>query len=571
MHTSISSLSSAGTAIAMPRGSIPCFRTSDSPRAAGILVRHLRGPCLALAVLLSVMHASGQPANVRISPPGTDPEEVTIAINPANPDNMVAGANLRYFFWSTDAGRTWTTGEQPPGTWGDPCVIFDKGGRAYMANLTYGWDAITVRTSDDGGQTWSAGVKLYGPSTPMARPGGLYQSSLQDKEWLVADMSGGPYDGTIYASWTDFTLYGSSEPKDSSVIVFSRSMDRGATWEPFVRVSDKAGDAVDSDNTMEGAVPATGPDGEVYVAWAGPEGLYFDRSFDGGRTFGTDRIIEQQPGGWDIEIAGISRCNGLPVTLADVSQSPFRGTIYVNWLDSRLGDNDVWVMRSTDRGDTWSTPVRVNDDARANGREQFFTWATVDPVTGDVVVVFYDRRGYATDSTDVYLARSTDGGRSFVNERISSSAFLPRAMTFFGDYNGIAAWNGRIRPIWTRLNEDALSIHTALIDVSTGIDDPAAPGGAQILGLFPHPVSAATSYTSTIRYALGGHSRVRLEVHDVIGRTVAVLVDGEQRGGEHDVQFDASLLHAGVYICRLAATRDGGRSAASSVVLTVVK
>ena len=53
-------------------------------------------------------------------------------------------------------------------------------------------------------------------------------------------------------------------------------------------ISDDTGDAKDSDGTVEGAVPAVGPNGEVYVAWAGPKGSVFDRSDDGGWTFGKD-------------------------------------------------------------------------------------------------------------------------------------------------------------------------------------------------------------------------------------------------------------------------------------------
>ena len=506
---------------------------------------------LIFGIVLAAMPAASQPVNVRLDTPGTNPEEVTIAINPLNPDNIVAGSNLLFYYASFDGGTTWTQGRLPDGTWGDPSVIFDKTGRAYIANLRYGWDAIVVRHSDDGGLTWSPAVPLFGPSSDSARPGSLFKSSLQDKEWLAADMSDGPHGGNIYAAWTDFTKYGSENPQDSSVIVFARSVDRGATFETTVRVGDKGGDAIDSDNTVEGAVPAVGPEGEVYLAWAGPEGLYFDRSLDGGQTWGTDRLISDMPGGWDIEISGISRSNGLPVTISDVSAAMTRGMLYVNWVDIRNGDPDVFILSSSDKGDTWRGPIRVNDDTLGNGKDQFFTWATVDPVTGELAVVFYDRRSYESDSTDVYLARSTDGGLTFANQRISAAAFYPSPMVFFGDYNGISAYDGRIRPIWTQLDQGRLSIHTYLIEKATNEIDPlpASMHGVRLLH-WPNPASSVNGSTVTLSLTIDRPSTVEATIYDLIGQRIATIAAGQLERGEHTWSWSASGLAPGIYLYR---------------------
>ena len=82
---------------------------------------------------------------------------------------------------------------------------------------------------------------------------------------------------------------------------------------PF-RISDTGGDCIDSDNTVEGAVPAVGPNGEVYIVWAGPLGLVFDKSLDGGLSFGKDKVIGDMPGGWDFSVDGLDRANGMPNT-----------------------------------------------------------------------------------------------------------------------------------------------------------------------------------------------------------------------------------------------------------------
>jgi hypothetical protein len=81
-----------------------------------------------------------------------------------------------------------------------------------------------------------------------------------------------------------------------------------------------------------------------------------------------------------------------------------------------------------------------------------------------VNVIYYDRRNYDNTNTDVYLARSTDGGESFTNIRISESPFEPDKKIFFGDYIGVASHNDFTACIWQRLHEGVLSIQYCGID-----------------------------------------------------------------------------------------------------------
>ena len=177
----------------------------------------------------------------------------------------------------------------------------------------------------------------------------------------------------------------------------------------------------------------------------------------------TDIPAAAIPGGWDIDIPGIGRANGMPVTRVDLSEGPNKGSIYINWCDQRFGkeDTDVWIIRSKDQGSTWSEPIRVNDDVP--GKHQFFTWMDVDPVTGYIYIVFYDRRNHKGNETDVYMAVSKDGGARFENMEISRYAFTPSERVFFGDYNNISAYDGIVRPIWTHYENGKLSIRTALV------------------------------------------------------------------------------------------------------------
>jgi hypothetical protein len=297
-------------------------------------------------------------------------------------------------------------------------------------------------------------------------------------------------------------------------------------------------------------VPAVGPNGEIYDAWAGPAGLVFDRSLDDGQTWlDHDIFVSDIPGGWDYSVPGIYRSNGLPVTCCDLSNGPNRGNIYINWTDERSNnggnqDVDVWMVKSTDGGNTWSVPKRVNDDAP--GKQQFLTWMTVDQVTGYIWFVFYDRRNYNDNRTDVFMAVSKDGGETFENFKISESPFLPISNVFFGDYTGISAHNNIVRPIWTRLDTTKLTVWTAILEpYFTGIkeEEPIPYATEQV---YPNPFSESTVFSFKLRKA----SKINLSVYDLFGHKVATLVkDTVYQPGKYIKNFDPGKtnLPSGVY------------------------
>ena len=491
-----------------------------------------------MLVLISIPVLCQYP-NVMISDEQS-PNEPSITMNPRNPNELVAGANLKSYYYSIDGGWNWTRGDlvSPEyGVWGDPCIIVDTAGEFYffhLANPVNGnWiDRIVCQKFDIDNTEWTDGTYM-----------GLNGTKKQDKEWAVVDST----TNTIYVTWTQFDKYGTSAPDKFSNIMFSKSTDAGDSWSDAIQINEVSGDCVDSDNTTEGAVPAVGPNGEVYVAWSGPAGIVFDRSLDGGETWlDEDIFIGDQPGGWDYDIPGISRSNGLPVTCCDISNSAYRGTIYVNWTDQRNGldDTDVWLSKSTDGGNTWSQAKRVNDDDP--GRQQFFTWMTIDQSNGDIYFVFYDRRNYTDRNTDVYMARSTDGGETFENMKISDDPFLPYSSVFFGDYTNITAHNGQVRPIWGRLQGGKMSMWTAIVDITSGVTAMNEAVPFSLEQNYPNPFRQTTYFSFKIKEP----AEVTLAVYDVYGRLITVMIDDQYRGiGKYVERFDAyqHQLPAGVY------------------------
>ncbi len=414
---------------------------------------------LILVLLILPSIAVSQYKNIKVNSINNNPEEVSIAINPRHPNNLVAGANINNYYYSFDGGITWVNKEisdSKNGVWGDPVLIFDNNGAAYFFHLSRPsnsqWiDRIVCQKSIDGGMTYGD------PGTYM----GLNPPKKQDKPWACVDNTESKWRNNIYVTWTQFDAYDSHRPEDLSNILFSFSSDAGGSWSNALRINKISGDCVDSSNTTEGAVPCVGPNGEIFVSWSAHDKLYFDRSLDGGATWLDDDIVAgSQYGGWVYDIEGIFRCNGLPITQCDISNSPHKGTIYINYSDKTNGEKDVdiFVIKSTDAGNTWSSPIRVNDDPVGNGKHQFMSWMTVDPITGSVNIIYYDRRNYDDSSTDVYLARSTDGGTTFENVRISESPFTPVKSVFFGDYIGVNSYNDFTACIWQRLDKGKLSV-----------------------------------------------------------------------------------------------------------------
>jgi hypothetical protein len=463
------------------------------------------------------------------------PEETSIAFSAIDPARMVAGANITLNYYSADTGRTWKGGtmKSPFGVWGDPIVLSDTAGNFYFFHLStpadgHWLDRMVCQKSTDGGNTWSDGTYV-----------GMNGEKNQDKPGCSIDLTHSPYSNRIYISWTQFDHYASEDPKDSTRIMFAYSTDGAATWSTPVRLDHSAGDCLDGDNTLEGAIPAVGPNGQVYVAWAGPLGLVFNKSLDGGKTWlPREKKLEPIIGGWDYDITGIDRCDGLPITSCDASNGPYKGTIYVNWSDQRNGsDNtDIWMIKSNDEGNTWSKPIRINNDTGVS--QQFMSWLTVDQKTGYLYCLYYDRRNHHGDTTDVYLAVSKDGGNSFTNFRINDHSFKPDKIDFFGDYICVRSMGDIVRPLWMQLSKHKLSIWTALLN-NSDLDWATykRSSGAPIISC-THP-SVSENSSLWFNYNLSMSDTVNLSIVDAWGKKVYGLYTRKlMRKGKHEYILD---------------------------------
>jgi len=490
-------------------------------------------------MFLTTFQVMTQTQNIQIGGfAGEWPNEPSVCMNPANPDQIVIGANSDNYYLSSDGGYSWSRGiiSSSYGVNCDPVIVADQTGNFYYFHLVPDLSKVVCQKMNGLSGSWTNGSYTA-----------TYNTYDIDKEWAAAD----PVTGNLYTSWTRFNNWGSSSPQDSTDIFLARSTDGGATWGDQKLVSNIGGNATGGFGSVHGSCPAVGPDGEVYVVWWSPAGLMFDRSTDFGATWmNVDINITGFPVQWIVSLPGIQTGVSFPILACDRSGGSHNGTLYVTWTDKMSGNNDanIWISRSTDGGTTWSDPLKVNDDGP--GRHQFFNYMTIDQVTGYIYVIFYDRRNYTDTRTDVFLALSKDGGETFTNQCISDSPFIPYATVFFGHYISIAAHNNHVFATWMRMDEGEMSLWGTRINpiTVTSSAEPAKP--VSLAQNTPNPFDEFTFFS----FKIDTPSEVNLEVRDNYGRTIATLLDHQMYGrGKHVIRFCPAQhkLSSGTYFYSL--------------------
>jgi hypothetical protein len=393
--------------------------------------------------------------------------------------------SLNGFSRSTNAGGSYTdlgalvSDPLPAGVmfrdlFGDPVVGCSSASTFYYSSLAveFGKDlafansGIAVSRSTDGGATFGGAVLAASKNADL---------HFLDKEWMAVEPgpTASPADDVLHVTYTDFDFSGfegagSCPDQPRSAIEYVRSTDGGGTWTAPVVLDEVCG----FDAFVQGSQVEAGLGDDVYVAWEhytgefldGPREIRIRRSVDLGDSFGDPTVVSPVTAVGDgFALQGLFRAfldlQGLAV---DRSSGPHRGSVYVAWHDGRnrskvdpLGFcggtptycfGDVLFARSTDRGTTWSNPVRVNDDDIRLGIDQFMPGLDVDR-SGNVWVTYSDRRRDPRNFLiDQFVAKSTDGGAKWANSRLTTTNFAPVKFQdaivnpfYMGDYNAVAA------------------------------------------------------------------------------------------------------------------------------------
>src|SRR5437016_5294643 len=380
-----------------------------------------------------------------------NPNQIVVAYNDSrgrnfNPIN-ISGASV-----STDGGATFTrltkaNGQSPfDNTVGDPVVVYNRQSGT--------WVTIWLDNGCGSGCGFSGcpigGYKSTTPSDPNSWTHFCFENnSDNDRESGYADNNtSSPFFGRMYVSWNDFDSNGA--------LKVTYSTDNGSTWHSPIQLASGTPFIRDVQITADKVT------GDVYIAGMDEGGGGFPhnnsnlifRSTDGGNTWSNTYTGPSFPGP-GVTAVGYFACmftDGGGYWRHEGWGEPgaYNGVVHYVYAQHGAGSDpgDVYYIRSTDRGQTFSAALKLNTDATT--RPQWQPNLSVSP-SGTVLAVWYDAResaGCTRGSSAVpcyrmWARRSTDNGASWLSDQTFSDVVSPLPAqpdpgiqaTYAGDYD----------------------------------------------------------------------------------------------------------------------------------------
>jgi hypothetical protein len=413
---------------------------------------------LALAGVLmtaTLASAAAPPPNLNVTAmPGNEAEDA-IAVNPTSPSNAVAMSTLPDVVAglavgvTTDGGATWQ--RRIIGAAGDPLgeiccdeqLAWDRFGNLWMTYLVNTNGDVLVALSTDGGASFTKVADL--------------QTKFGDQPSIAV----GPN-----SVWVSFTA-----SPGKQVQAFGARVNGLGNFGTFT-----APENVPSPGNGDYGDTAVGPAGQVMVTYQNAENgqgganVYTAVDPDGLGPAGFAKPVlatHSHVGGFDFIAAQPDRSVDVEANLAwDRSGGVHNGRVYLIWTQEPKNESDntdIMLQHSDNAGATWSTAVRLNDDATNNS--QFNPAIALDQTTGNVAISWYDTRndlgnggsgdtdGIPNDDFQVWATDSTDGGATFApNFQVSAgTSNAIDANSFFdtGDYTHAAFVAGTFWPAWS--------------------------------------------------------------------------------------------------------------------------
>ncbi len=506
-------------------------------------------------LVFSMSLLKAQSTNVNLSNGIVFNGEPYLAINPTNNQNIVAawmgfafnGSQFKIAIktrTSFNGGSTWSIPVILPhfgagfGS-ADVSMVFSKSGLLYLSYIDYkeapDSGGIYVTRSFNGGLSWDTPTKAFD----------MYDVANKrpiDRPWLVIDNSTSVNSGTLYittkpAPWIN--------PPNRNY--FKSSSDSGFTWAPIANV-DGGANLVGNFITSPMAAPAVTNDGKfcaIYPSLVFTQNpfptYYFASSIDKGQTFSYTTV-------WSGTVAPL---NANLKTSYRLNVNPIDSSKMVFLLPSASsGDADITALRSSNGGQTWSGPIRVNDDAISNGKEQDLVWGNYNE-QGKLAVTWRDRRnanvnGFANAGYDFYYAISTNNGQTFSANQKISSQFIPFDTTIAesgNDMMNCAFIGDTLYSIWGDTRNSKMNIYFSKtnINTNTSIESSNLEGEDFQWQLYPNP--AHDYLTIKIDKNLKGKS---IALQDANGKNLMTQIISDK-----NIKLKIQHLPKGIYFLRL--------------------
>lgn len=528
---------------------------------------------LSLALTVQELPFAQTQQSFRIFPSTVTQSEPVITVSPLNRQVLFASAvtlntsngfKSEGVYVSTNGGLNWTgtdvnNGPNVNNHGGDPGIVIDKYGIFVLNHIGSFASGLYSHYSTNNGLNWSSAVTIT-----TVQP--------EDKGTTTVDnFPSSPYYGRIYAVWVNYI---SPFP-----VICSYSDSSGRYWTAPQQINNPPA-------RCSGGFVEVSKNGTVYACWARvinispftEDYVGFAYSTNGGSNWIVNENIYDMNGinGTLPEKSNI-RVNGLPQLAVDNSNGPRDGWIYIVTTEKNLSpagtDPDIIIHRSTNGGINWSQGIRVNQDPLNNGKIQYFPYLSIDS-NGVLYVLFYDDRRTTSDSAEVFLARSTDGGDTWNELVVSDYRFKPKpiigfASNYQGDHIALLSVGKNLYALWMADYSGIYQIWCKIIDITTisvrNISQN-IPANFKVYQNYPNPFNLATD----IRFDLKSKSDAYIEVYDLKGNCVFVSEVMHLNAGEYNYSLKLNNLASGVYFYRLVAFDQNSGSFVSPVFKLVL-